>query len=111
MKQSKVTKRREGLSGDWQESEMWEVKGGKAKCGPNRARRYKDCGQWAFHWRMPWAKGHQSFKGGLSNYLGRGPTGRYSIPQLLALEIKLHHFEIRFQSVQSLEPQIKRSPT
>lgn len=25
---------------------MWEVKGGKAKCEPDKARRYKDSDQW-----------------------------------------------------------------
>ena len=44
---ARVTNIRERMSGGWQKCKrMGEVKGGKAKCGPVRARMYKDCGGW-----------------------------------------------------------------
>lgn len=65
----------------------------------------------AFHWRMPRQRDTRASKEDYQIIQGTAQLEDRSVPQLLSLEIKLHYFEIRFQSVQSLEPQIKRNPT
>lgn len=53
----------------------WRFKEGKLSVGQKEDTRIVVSGERkTFHRRMPQAKGHQSLKGGLSNYPGHSPT-------------------------------------
>lgn len=69
--QAKITNSREGTSGDWQKlRRCGRSKEGKLSVSQTElegTRTRVSGGRKTFQWRMPQAKGQQSFKGGLSN--------------------------------------------
>lgn len=90
----------------------WRSKEGKLSVGQREDTKIVVSGERkTFHWRMPQAKDTRASKEDYQIIQGTAQLQDRGIPQLLPLEIKLHYCEIRFQSVQSLEPQIKRNPT